>query len=1052
MKLWNCLFSSARPGTARLPRPCGPRVEELENRIVPHASLDFGLDGLAHGGLAMSTSQSHGQATSSLTIGEGEQPGTTGKNDTLATAQYVPNFGTGPGKNSSIDVNGTLGVATVITSREDDGAIPLANSTGLTAGSAGQILVSSTIGNGPNGSSGTGKGDYDFFKVPAAANQLITVRVNITGSTLNSVAAIYNSSGTLLAINDDAYDNDVYGFSRNSYIRFLVPANDTHYVAVFGSGSAPQANPFVSSSGGGAASEGTYTLNLTLESPSIVPAIEDNGSIPLASPSGITAGAQGGKAFVSAFVGDGPHGSAGTGTGDFDFYSVPALAGQVITADLDAPDPGGSAGGFDSIMAVYNSAGQMLSFNDDDAQTFNSLVTFVAPTTGTYYVAVGGFRNGVDYLLSNFLPGNPFDSASGPGAGVEGAYSLTIQVKNQEYDYYSFDVAAGDVLGANVIGDVHQLQLFQPDGTLLAPSTSDPSGFYPASSPLPGGGGASLAYVISTPGRYAINTSLGTGQYTLQLRDFRPGLEQQPVGSHQILYLDYSGPTVDASALLNGSFPPGQDKLSPLSSFLPNWGLTAADENAVIDAINAEVTKNLAQDVSGVLGRGLNGDYTITGRAGDFQIEILNSRDNPGAYGQPNVSRVIVGGTLDELQAPDAGFVGLSPSIDVGNFNTTETAFVVLDAFSDTSNPYQDANHPFGDFLGAIPRAPGVGMAAVLGEFVGNVISHEAGHMFGNWHTDPAQNNIMNGGGLRDGIEEAVGPDRVFGTADDVDARFGRSNYSPSEYYPGGIEDTLDTIAFGLSTGKQAGTYFDFVTGTLYVTGSINDGHPDVLQVKTAGANLQVYINGQLSLTRASAGVNRVVLNGSDDDDLLDASLYAGAATLQGRGGNDLLKAGLGANLLFGGDGNDLLLGGTGNDVLVGGDGLDALFAGAGRDVLIGGRGSDLLCGGGGDNLLIAGYTAFDADAAALSAISAEWSSNRSYEDRVANLRGVGSGSRANQNYFLKAAGSQATIFDDLAGDILIGGSGRDWYFALLTGKKRDEIFGLGGNEFVDEM
>jgi hypothetical protein len=86
------------------------------------------------------------------------------------------------------------------------------------------------------------------------------------------------------------------------------------------------------------------------------------------------------------------------------------------------------------------------------------------------------------------------------------------------------------------------------------------------------------------------------------------------------------------------------------SGGLPNWGLTAADENSVIDGIDAEVAENLSRDVSGVLGRGLNGDYTITGHAGDFQIEILNSRDNPNPYGlYPNVSQVIVGGTLAEL-------------------------------------------------------------------------------------------------------------------------------------------------------------------------------------------------------------------------------------------------------------------------------------------------------------------------------------------------------------------------------------------------------------------
>src|SRR5207302_814134 len=136
----------------------------------------------------------------------------------------------------------------------------------------------------------------------------------------------------------------------------------------------------------------------------------------------------------------------------------------------------------------------------------------------------------------------------------------------------------------------------------------------------------------------------GTGPYTLQLRDFRPVLEQQPAYSHQVLFLDFNGANVNVAENfpeLGGVGNPDAH-LSPLSTFLPRWGLTPADENAVIDAIVAQVTNNLAHHVSGVVGRGLNGDFTVTGHAGDFQIEILNSRDNPDPWGLPNVSRVIV--------------------------------------------------------------------------------------------------------------------------------------------------------------------------------------------------------------------------------------------------------------------------------------------------------------------------------------------------------------------------------------------------------------------------
>ncbi len=336
-------------------------------------------------------------------------------------------------------------------------------------------------------------------------------------------------------------------------------------------------------------------------------------------------------------------------------------------------------------------------------------------------------------------------------------------------------------------------------------------------------------------------------------------------------------------------------------------------------------------------------------------------------------------------------------------------------------------------------------MVQLIGIEVGNFVSHEAGHIFGNWHVLYGVNNIMdsNGGGA------PVGPDGRFGTADDPDVQFKLGSYRSSEGHVG-IEDTLNTIAFGLSTGTKSGNYFDFVTRTLYVSGNVDDGHMDKLEVKTVGTNLKVYVNDKLVLTRPAAGVNRVFLNGSSDKDELDVSNYTGPSTLQGRSGNDELDGGSNNDLLFGGDGDDELDGNAGNDVLVGGAGNDELNGGEGVDVLIGGLGSDDLFGGGGGDLLIGTRTAFDSNAVALTAVLREWSSARSYTDRVTNLRGVGIGTRANENYFLKVSGPQATIFEDSVSDTLNGGSTGDWFFARLTGSNKDKINNLNNNEFVE--
>lgn len=82
--------------------------------------------------------------------------------------------------------------------------------------------------------------------------------------------------------------------------------------------------------------------------------------------------------------------------------------------------------------------------------------------------------------------------------------------------------------------------------------------------------------------------------------------------------------------------------------------------------------------------------------------------------------------------------------------------------------------------------------------------------------------------------------------------------------------------------------------------------------------------------------------NGRGGNDVLGAG--DGADTLHGGGGNDTLRGGRGGDVEFGEIGNDVLQGGaTGNDVLDGGAGADVIGGGPGRDLLRGGFGADRL-------------------------------------------------------------------------------------------------------------
>ena len=67
-----------------------------------------------------------------------------------------------------------------------------------------------------------------------------------------------------------------------------------------------------------------------------------------------------------------------------------------------------------------------------------------------------------------------------------------------------------------------------------------------------------------------------------------------------------------------------------------------------------------------------------------------------------------------------------------------------------------------------------------------------------------------------------------------------------------------------------------------------------------------------------------------------------------GRGGNDLICAGAGADDVEAGAGNDRIWGAGGNDDLEGQSGKDRIYGGKGNDELYGHAGNDLLKGGAG--------------------------------------------------------------------------------------------------------
>ena len=499
---------------------------------------------------------------------------------------------------------------------------------------------------------------------------------------------------------------------------------------------------------------------------------EDDGSIPRATDVRLT-GAQS-RTRTTGRIGDGPHGSHGASHGDFDFYKVTAgKAGERLVVDLDTPaSTDVTQAKLDSVLTLYDANGKAIALNDDDGESLDSKLTVTIPKTGIYYVCVGSFESAT--------PRSAFNSASGRGIGSEGPYSITFGLDADDIDYYQLDLHPGDVLGASVKGAAHELDLRDPKGHLRMGSTQDQSGTYPATSPLPGGGNAVLANVTSEAGPYTIAVTGGAGSYDLTLQAYRPGPESTGASSVQTIFLDFDGAQLNTK-VFGGT---GVRTLSPFRAFLGRWGLRADQEDAAIDAVVRTVRENLDHDSGdGDSGNGDSGDGVA--------VRILNSRDNKDPFGQPNVSRVIIGGSADEA---GLSTVGISQSIDPGNFDTEESALVLLDDLSSAGGSRSSANPSLNAYFG-----PTSDRVKFVGQAVGNAASHEAGHYLGSWHTaafDTVPNLMDQGGNFA--MLWGVGPDGLGGTADDADVDFGKDVFNPTEGFTG-RQDTAAVTQWGLS-------------------------------------------------------------------------------------------------------------------------------------------------------------------------------------------------------------------------------------------------------------
>lgn len=406
----------------------------------------------------------------------------------------------------------------------------------------------------------------------------------------------------------------------------------------------------------------------------------------------------------------------------------------------------------------------------------------------------------------NDTPAQAQALALGTGTGQSTAIAVTGSLSaSSDADYYKVTAERGDIIAFAVNSQFDSFGAITDSNGNPLMDNDDLNGLpevYPVVSPLPlpqnpkTDLNCALSYVVPTPGDYYVRVTSynagSNGPYVLDIVKVRPNIEGLADGSKQIIFVDFDGATIDAFAIFGEGV--GNAQLSPLANFMTKWGLQASDEPLLIDKVMAIVKSKFDK----LRLASLNGDRPTDNIAGHFDVEFRNSKDNPDVFGQPLVSRVIVGGTQSECGIQT---VGIASSVDPGNFNTEDTALVLLDLMSDPAGG--------GDSVNSLNLDPSFAKIDAVALAIANVVVHESGHFLGCFHQDNANalNSIMDTGGA--GIEYRVGtgPDLILGTSDDEDRQFVTDRFDPFELTADTftIREAADLIvAFGLSTGKAA--------------------------------------------------------------------------------------------------------------------------------------------------------------------------------------------------------------------------------------------------------
>lgn len=366
-------------------------------------------------------------------------------------------------------------------------------------------------------------GDHDWFSVTLEAGR--EYRFDLEGAptdmgTLSDTLlyGLRDSAGNLIG----GTANDDGGIGLNSQLDFTPTAAGTYFIDV----------------GAFSSNEGTYSLSVTADT----------------SPLDDFASTTGTTGAVS--VGGSSTGNIET-DGDVDWFAVNLVSGRLYQFDLEGSPTGGGTLSDTYIRGLHDSAGTLIggTTNDDGGTGLNSSLTFTATSSGTFFVAAGGFGNNTGtYKVSVSQEGTTDDyaqTAGGSGAlPIGGSTTGNIETAG-DADWFAVSLVAGNTYQISLEGAATS------GGTLADPLIQ---GIYYGTGALIGGtsnddggtGRNSLTeFTPTASGTYYVSAASfgnGTGTYKVSLAQTSTGTPGDDFGQTTT-----SAGTVSPGGTANGS-------------------------------------------------------------------------------------------------------------------------------------------------------------------------------------------------------------------------------------------------------------------------------------------------------------------------------------------------------------------------------------------------------------------------------------------------------------------------------------------------------------------